>query len=211
MFPHCPRPSRHRRHVTSRQAASGLTRQTVPRCDGRAVSRRRRLRRRCVWTGDAQDQFRHNRSRLATWLDVHNLLGAVTILWIFVVGSTGVLNTWADLLVKAWQYGQLAEMVGEHGDRPRPAKLAFVEAAFASAQAKLPSMTPSFVAYPGSMFSSKSHYAIFMRGSCSSPCSSMRAMDPSPIRATCRGTLRILLLSQQLHFDDCGRTPFKIV
>lgn len=160
---------------------------------------------------------RRERSRLAKWLDVHNLLGAVTILWVLVVGSTGVLNTWADLLIKAWQYGQLAEMVGQHNDRPRPAKLASVDAAVATARAKLPHMTPSFVAYPGSLFSSKSHYAIFMRGN--EPVTS-RLLKPVLIDAfdgsfadsrDMPWYVLTLLLSQPLHFGDYGGMPFKIV
>jgi hypothetical protein len=26
------------------------------------------------------------------------------------VGFTGAINTWADLIIKVWQFGQLAEM-----------------------------------------------------------------------------------------------------
>lgn len=161
--------------------------------------------------------IRKGRSKLAKWLDVHNLLGAVTILWVLVVGSTGVLNTCADLLIKAWQYGQLAEMVGEHGGRPRPAKLASVEAAVATARARLPNMTPSFVAYPGSVFSSRSHYAIFMRGN--EPVTS-RLLKPVLIDASDGSFtdtrdmpwyVQTLLLSQPLHFGDYGGTPLKIV
>lgn len=160
---------------------------------------------------------RQDRSRLAKWLDVHNLLGSITILWVLVVGSTGVLNACADLLIKAWQYDQLAEMVGKHNDRPRPAKLASVNDAVATARAKLPEMIPSFVAYPGSLFSSKSHYAIFMRGN--EPVTS-RLLKPVLIDAT-DGSFAdsrdmpwyvlTLLLSQPLHFGDYGGMPFKIV
>ena len=30
------------------------------------------------------------------WLDLHNLIGVVTVSWALVVGMTGVVNTWAD-------------------------------------------------------------------------------------------------------------------
>jgi uncharacterized iron-regulated membrane protein len=39
------------------------------------------------------------RARLK-WLDLHNLLGIVTLAWALVVGATGMINTWADLLLK---------------------------------------------------------------------------------------------------------------
>jgi uncharacterized iron-regulated membrane protein len=35
-----------------------------------------------------------------------------------VVGFTGVINTWADLVIKVWQFGQLAEMTSQYADRP---------------------------------------------------------------------------------------------
>jgi uncharacterized iron-regulated membrane protein len=42
---------------------------------------------------------REKRPRLK-WLDLHNLPGIVTLVWVFVVGATGMINTWADLIVK---------------------------------------------------------------------------------------------------------------
>ena len=33
--------------------------------------------------------IRHRQSPRATWLDLHNLMGAVTIVWLLVVGFTG--------------------------------------------------------------------------------------------------------------------------
>src|SRR5690606_27080774 len=41
---------------------------------------------------------RRQRSNRIKWLDLHNLLGIVTVAWLFVVGFTGVINTWADLV-----------------------------------------------------------------------------------------------------------------
>jgi len=160
---------------------------------------------------------RRHRSPLARWLDVHNLLGAVTIAWVLVVGATGVINTWADLVIKAWQNGQLVDMVGPFRDRARPETLASVEQAVATARLKIPSMIPFFVAYPGSMFSSQSHYIVFMRGD--TPLTA-RLLTPVMIDAldgcfTDSGSLpwyvSAVLLSQPLHFGDYGGLPLKIV
>ncbi|MCO5774728.1 PepSY domain-containing protein, partial [Citrobacter freundii] len=38
---------------------------------------------------------RAERSRRLKWLDLHNLLGIVTLSWVLVVGVTGVINTLA--------------------------------------------------------------------------------------------------------------------
>ena len=39
-----------------------------------------------------------------------------------------------------------------------------MDRAVAAAREAMPGMQPSFVAFPGNSFSSKSHYAVFMRG-----------------------------------------------
>src|SRR3546814_12748036 len=54
---------------------------------------------------------RRQRSSRVKWLDLHNLLGIVTLTWALAVGITGVINTTADLLMLYWQRDQLAEMV----------------------------------------------------------------------------------------------------
>ena len=73
--------------------------------------------------------YRGHRPRIVRWLDIHNLAGILLVMWTLVVGFTGVINTWADLVLKMWQYGQLAEMTAQYRDRPPPAKLTSVQAA----------------------------------------------------------------------------------
>jgi uncharacterized iron-regulated membrane protein len=160
---------------------------------------------------------RRDRARLVRWLDLHNLLGVVTVVWALTVGFTGVINTWADLVIKIWQYGQLTEMVGPYKDRPIPAQPTSLQSAVTIARERLPDMTPSFAAYPGSTLSSKSHYAVFMRGD--TPLTS-RLLKPVLVDAT-NGTftdsrdlpwyVSTLLLSQPLHFGDYGGMPLKII
>jgi len=161
--------------------------------------------------------FRRDRSRLIRWLDLHNILGVVTIVWALVVGFTGVINTWADLVLKIWQYGQLTEMVGPFRDAPLPATFAPVEAAVATARAHAPGMNPSFVAYPGTAFTSRAHYAVFMRGD--TPLTA-RLFKPVLIDASTGAFtdtrdmpwyVTTLLVSQPLHFGDYGGMPLKII
>ena len=51
---------------------------------------------------------RHSRAALR-WFDWHNLLGAVTIAWALVVGATGVINTWAEVMLSQWKATELAD------------------------------------------------------------------------------------------------------
>jgi uncharacterized iron-regulated membrane protein len=161
--------------------------------------------------------YRAGRTRVVRWLDVHNLAGILLVAWTLVVGFTGVINTWADLVLKMWQYGQLAEMTAQYRDRSVPAKLTSVNAAVEVAAHAVPGMTPSFVAFPGSIFSSKSHYAVFLRGS--TPLTS-RLLKPALVDAE-TGALTdsrdmpwyvsTLFISQPLHFGDYGGMPLKIL
>ncbi len=160
---------------------------------------------------------RSERSRLLRWFDLHNLLGAVTLMWAVVVGFTGVINTWADVILKVWQFGQLTEMVGPYKDKPVPDKLTPLQSAIENARETAPGMIPSFVAFPGTPFTSNAHYAVFMRGD--TPLTS-RMLKPVLIDATTGKVtdsrdlpwyVTSLLVSQPLHFGDYGGMPLKII
>lgn len=161
--------------------------------------------------------YRRDRLRVVRWLDIHNLTGIMLVMWMLVVGFTGVINTWADLVIKIWQYGQLAEMTAQYKDRPPVKMPTSIEAAVRTARNAEPAMKPAFVAFPGSIFSSKSHYAVFMRGN--TPLTS-KLLKPALIDAE-TGVLTdsrelpwyvaTLLISQPLHFGDYGGMPLKII
>ena len=160
---------------------------------------------------------RTHRATRVKWLDLHNLLGIVTLAWVFVVGATGMINTWADLVVKFWQFDQLAAMVAPYKGLPPPAHLSSIEAAVDTARKAEPTMDFAFVAYPGTMFTSPHHYGVFLRGT--TPLTA-RLLKPVLIDAE-TGKLTdsrdlpwyvsALLLSQPLHFGDYGGLPMKIV
>ena len=160
---------------------------------------------------------RHHRPRRVRWLDLHNLLGVVTVGWALVVGFTGVVNTWADVILKIWQFGQLAEMTGPYKGMPVPQNLHSIEAVVRTAKREVPGMIPFFVAYPGTPFTSTAHFAVFMRGD--TPLTS-RLLKPALINAaTGEFTdsrdlpwyVTALLVSQPLHFGDYGGMPLKII
>lgn len=162
---------------------------------------------------------RRKKSLRLRWLDLHNLLGVATVAWMLVVGATGVLNTWADVVIKIWQFEQLGAMVAPYKDLPplRRDQYGSLQAALQIAQQTTPGMKPSFIAYPGSQLSSQHHYAVFMRGI--TPLTA-RLLKPVLVDAQ-TGTLTasralpwyvtLLLLSQPLHFGDYGGLPLKLI
>ena len=160
---------------------------------------------------------RSERSTRVKWLDLHNLLGIVTLAWAFVVGATGMINTWADLMIKYWQYDQLTTLLAPYQGQPMPTRLASLQAAVSSAEALEPSMTLGFVAFPGTSFSSPHHYGIFMRGN-----TPLTARLLKPVLAEAQTSkvtasvelpwyLTALLVSQPLHFGDYGGLPMQII
>lgn len=136
--------------------------------------------------------IRDRSARRVAWLDWHNLIGVVTIVWALVVGLTGVINTWAELMLNQWKANELAEMVKPYAGKPPPVKLAPLDLVVANAKQAAPGMDVAFVAYPGTPFTSSHHYAAFMRGD--TPLTS-RLLKP------------VLLDGETAEVSDKGRCP----
>lgn len=153
---------------------------------------------------------RRDRSTRTKWLDLHNVLGIVTLVWALVVGATGMINTWADVLLKYWQATELAEMVKPYQGMGAPTKLASMERSIKLAEASEPGMKVGFVAFPGTPFATPHHYGVFMRGDEAFSARLYRPVliDAQTAEMTDRRTLpwylTALLVSQPLHFGDYG-------
>ena len=160
---------------------------------------------------------RKDRSPRLSWLDLHNLLGIVTVLWVLVVGATGVVNTLAVPLLGYWQRTELAVMIAPWKGRPALPVVKAVDDVVKTAEAAAPGMVVRFVAFPGTLFASPHHYMVFMRGQM--PLTA-RLLTPLLIDAETAKVsdarslpwyLTVLRLSQPLHFGDYGGMPLKIV
>lgn len=161
--------------------------------------------------------LRRARSTRLTWLDLHNLLGIVTVTWALVVGVTGVINTLDRPLLSYWQMTEISDMLTRWKDTPAPAKVVPVDEVIRTVEAVAPDLAVRFIAFPGTPFAGPHHYMVFMRGQTSL---TERLLTPMLINA---GTaqvsdsrhlpwyLTVLLLSQPLHFGDYGGTPLKVI
>jgi len=161
---------------------------------------------------------REKRPRLK-WLDLHNLLGIVTLVWLFVVGATGMINTWADLVIKYWQYDQLTTLLAPYKNEPVVAvsERGSVQRSYEAAMQHAPGNRLSFIAFPGTSFSSPHHTTFFLQGK--EPFTS-KLLQPVLVDAkTTEVTaapklpwyLTALLVSQPLHFGDYGGMPMQIL
>lgn len=162
-------------------------------------------------------EIRRERSARAKWLDLHNLVGIVTLVWFTVVGATGVINAWADLLVKYYQSTEVTAMLAPYKDKPPLASPGSLQGAVAAALAHERGMKVAFVAFPGTSFASPHHYGVFLRGG-----EHVTAKLLKPVlvdAATSQVTdsrelpwyLKTLLVSQPLHFGDYGGLPMQIL
>lgn len=151
------------------------------------------------------------------WLDLHNLLGVVTLLWALVVGLTGTINTLSPIIIAIWQNDQMAEMIAPYKDAPPLKHMGSIQKAMDTSAKISPEMEPRFVAYPGTKYSSLHHYTIFMKGN--TPFTS-KLLKPVLVDAeTGEFTdsrevpwyVKTFLLSQPLHFGDYGGLPLKII
>jgi uncharacterized iron-regulated membrane protein len=162
-------------------------------------------------------EIRKDKSRRVRWLDWHNLLGVVTVCWALVVGGTGVINTLAEVMLGVWQRNELAAMAAPYAGKPPPAQLASLDAVTDNAMKTIPGMDISFIAFPGTPFTSTHHFAAFMRGD--TPLTS-RLVKPVLLDGETGAVsdasdlplyLKALLVSQPLHFGDYGGMPLKII
>ena len=161
--------------------------------------------------------FRTDRSRRLAWLDLHNLLGAATMIWVLTVGVTGAINTIAGPLEAAWQASAVSDFAARYEGRPIPTTLASVDQAIQTARAAEPDMKPAFVSWPGTGYSGDHHYGVFMVGD--TPLTE-RLYRPVLIDAETGAVtakprppwyITMLLVSQPLHFGDYGGLPLKII
>ncbi len=161
--------------------------------------------------------LRTNKSVSIKWLDYHNLLGVVGLAWFLVVGITGIINTLESPILDAWRAGEMRELIAENKSAMVGTQSASLAAAVQDAIDVAPDMELQFVAFPGSGFSTKAHYAVFLHGN--SPLTEhvispvlINASDGSVTdRRTMPWYVNALSLSRPLHFGDYGGLWLKLL
>ena len=160
---------------------------------------------------------RQDKSTRLRWLDLHNLIGVVTLTWALVVGVTGVISACADLIIAAWRQDSLSAMIEPYKNAPPLTQRAPATELLAIAAKAAPGMAPDFIAFPGTRFSSEHHYAVFMKGSThlTSHLLTPVLIDASTLAVTAIAErpwyMDAMGMSQPLHFGDYGGMPMKIL
>lgn len=164
-------------------------------------------------------QMRRHHGRRLRWLDLHNLLGVVTLAWALVVGATGILNELSQPLFLLWQRTDVQAMLQSYRGQstPRTGELSSVQAAFDAAKRASPGMVATSVVFPGGRFGSPYHYLVWTKGA-----SALTSRLFSPVLVDARTGaltaivqmpwyLRALEVARPLHFGDYGGLPLKII
>jgi len=160
---------------------------------------------------------RATRSTRLKWLDLHNLLGIVTLVWAFVVGFTGVINELSTPLFRLWQSTELVRILEPYKGQSVPTELASAQVAADTAKKALPGNAVSFIAFPGNAFGSPHHYIAWMRGDTplTSKLNTPVLVDGKTGELTTVAKmpwyLTALEVSRPLHFGDYAGLPLKII
>ena len=169
-------------------------------------------------------EVRRERAPRTRWLDLHNLLGIVTLVWALAVGFTGVINTWADLIFKGWQAEQVAALQAGNTRVLLVADAEGVPAADGSIQTAMdrvltavPDMAVSMIAWPGTLRATPEHVAVILGGNTPLTSRLTQALLVDPVsgevlEASARPWyVTALQLSEPLHFGDYGGLPLKVL
>lgn len=162
---------------------------------------------------------RTDRSRRVRWLDLHNVLGVVTLAWALVVGATGIMNELSTVLFAVWQRSEAPVVLRPYQGQPavRESEMRSVQAAFRTAQDAVPGMIVTSVVFPGDPDGSPYHYLIWAHGP-----TPLTARLFSPVLVDARTGaltavlhmpwyLRVLEVCRPLHFGDYGGVPLKVI
>ena len=166
---------------------------------------------------------RRDRPARIRWLDLHNLLSIVTLVWALVVGGTGGVNTWADLILESWQRDQIEQLASGNatpllaGEPGGVAAERRVQHVLERAQAAAPHMRLSMLAYPGTLLGTPEHFAVILHGDTPFTSRLRQSLLVHPetgevLQASARPWyVTLFQLSQPLHFGDYGGLPLKIL
>jgi uncharacterized iron-regulated membrane protein len=157
-----------------------------------------------------------NSARLK-WLDLHNLLGIVTLAWVLVVTVTGVINTLTVPLFALWRAEMLPALLEPHQDKPALTHFRSVDAAVDAVRQAFPERDILSVVLPNTRYATPRHFLVWTKGM--TPITA-RLFTPVLVDGE-SGVLtqapdlpwylRTLQVSRPLHFGDYGGMPLKLI
>lgn len=161
---------------------------------------------------------RAERAARLKWLDLHNLLGIVTLVWALMMGVTGAIHELAVPLFRYWLSNDVqAAVAADVPLRQVPLQQASVEQAYATAKAAVPGRVVESLRFPNAGLGLPHHYLLWAKGE-----TSMGAHLFDGVLVDARTGqlttvlempwyLRVLQFSRPLHYGDTAGLPLKII
>lgn len=157
-------------------------------------------------------------SRVPRLVDLHKFTGAATFGWSLLVGVSGMFLAFNGVLIKTFQYQSLKHLSTQFENYEIKTSLAApFSKVIASALNAKPDSVVSYVSFPNTEFGIPGHYLVLLQGK--TPITE-RLAELAVVNAA-DGTLtqilqlpwylKLVLLSEPLHFGDYGGLPLKII
>lgn len=162
---------------------------------------------------------RGHRARRLKWLDLHNLLGIVTVTWALMMGLTGALHELAVPFFRHWLSTDVQAALST-GREPSPADVASwvpVQQVYATARAAVPGRQVESLRFPDAGLGLPRHYLLWAKGDTAlgahlfdavlvdAPTGKLTAVLDMP------WYLRALQFSRPLHYGDTAGLPLKLI
>lgn len=160
---------------------------------------------------------RWSRTNGLPWLDLHNLLGIVTLGWMLVIAGTGILNAISTPLFAAWRADNVSHLLAPYRGLPPVTQPVSVDVARAAAQRALPGRLVTGIVFPHPLYATPWHILVYTKGR--TPITS-RIFTPVLVDARTGGVtssqrfpwyIHALEVSRPLHFGDYGGLPLKVL
>lgn len=160
---------------------------------------------------------RRGRAARLYWLDLHNLLGIVTFVWVLLIGVTGIINQLSTPLYDIWRATAMQTLLKPYQGHAMPHQLSSLQAAYDTALRATPGKSVRSIRFPDDQFGSPHHYLIWTKGD-----TALTSRLATPVLVDAQSGqlsatlpmpwyLTVLLSSRPLHFGDFGGIPLKII
>jgi len=160
---------------------------------------------------------RREKSARVQWLDIHNLLGIATVVWVIAVGVTGIINQLSTPLYDIWRSTALSGLLADDKGQPMPAQLSSVQAAYRTALRAEPGRAVRSIRFPDGELGSPYHYLIWTKGDTPLTSQLLKPLLVDARTGQLSATLSlpwyltVLLTARPLHFGDYGGLPLKLI